>query len=156
MKFYIPGIILMLIITSCGPTYLFNKSQEIGKAQWTYDNIIGFEFNVQDTTKIYKLILELEHSTEFSNQNLYTKIHTHFPGGEKIEEVVSLELANKAGFWFGDCNSEYCTLEIPIQPGAFFNQAGDYRIEVEQFMREELVEGIRSVGFKIEETGEQR
>jgi gliding motility-associated lipoprotein GldH len=151
-----PMMFLLATLSSCGPNYVYEKQYDIEQAAWSYADSLQFDFEIRDTNTIYNLWLEVTHSTSFSNQNLYTQVHTAFPAGERITELLSLELSDKAGQWFGDCNSESCTLRIPIQQGAYFNQAGDYQITLEQHMRRNPVEGVYSIAFLLENTGKQR
>ncbi|HKK78928.1 MAG TPA: gliding motility lipoprotein GldH [Phaeodactylibacter sp.] len=151
-----PTAILLLALSACGPNYVYEKSYKIEDGAWAYADTLPFQFEIEDTNTIYNLWLEVDHSTDFGNQNLYTQIHTQFPSGQRLTELLSLELANKAGQWFGDCNSESCTLRIPIQQGAYFDQAGPYQITLEQYMRRNPVEGVGAITFRLEATGEQR
>lgn len=145
-----------LFLFSCGPGYEYEKHYEFQEENWAQGDTLDFTFTITDTLSIYNLYLEVEHSTGYGYQNLYTQIHTRFPSGERITELLSLELADKAGVWLGNCSSEYCRLKIPIQEGAYFNQAGEYTVTVEQYMRVNPAQGIRSIGFMLEDTGKQR
>lgn len=147
---------LSLILTSCGPNYIFDQSYDISNDAWAYADTLNFEVDIEDSLKIYNLYLELEHSTDFYFHNLYVQIHTTFPSGKRISEKVSLELANKAGAWFGDCNEDWCTLNIPIQTGAYFNALGKHTITLEQYSRKENLGGVKSLAFRIEDTGQSR
>lgn len=149
-------LIVLLFTLSCGPDYVLDKTYDIKQQQWTYADTLAFEVDITDSLKIYNLYLDIEHSTEFSNQNLYVMIHTEFPSGKRISEKVSLEMANKIGVWFGDCNSEWCDFRIPIQQGAFFNALGKHRFTIEQYTRIDSLPGIKSLSFKIEDTGTTR
>lgn len=145
-------LITSLLLTACGPNYLYEQDYDIPGGEWTYADPLEFNFEIDDTYSIYNLWLEIEHGTEYNFQNLYTKIHTQFPSGEALEESLSLELADKLGRWYGDCNSNTCTLMIPVQKGAFFDQPGQYQITLEQFMRQDPTRGIRRIGFIVERT----
>jgi len=145
------------MLSACGgPDYVLNETHELPDNHWSYEDSIRFDFTIADTLQLYDLVLELKHSTDYAYQNLYTKIHTHFPDGQRLSKPVSLELANAAGQWQGNCNDEICTTPIPIQTGAYFNQSGDYTIVVEQFMRENPVNGVQSLTLKVRDTGRQR
>jgi len=146
----------ILFFFSCGKNYHFEQEHSISNKEWTYNDSLNFKFNISDTSKIYNLVLEINHTTIYPFQNMYAEIFTAFPEGQRIRELLSLELANRAGAWFGDCGSENCTLEIPIQEGAFFNQAGDYTITMKQFMRIDPLKGIQNLTLKIEDTGKTR
>lgn len=145
-------IIFACLFTSCGPDYLYQQDYDIPANEWTYTDQLNFSFEIDDTYSIYNLWLEVEHSTDYSFQNLYTKVQTQFPSGEKLEEPLSIELADKLGRWYGDCSSNTCTLLVPIQRGAFFEEPGNYQITIEQFMRQDPIRGIRRVGFLVEKT----
>ncbi|GJM32030.1 MAG: hypothetical protein DHS20C18_10310 [Saprospiraceae bacterium] len=135
---------------------MFEEEAEIADHAWSYQDTINFAFEIKDTNRIYNLYLEVDHDMDFPFQNLYTQIYTRFPSGERIKEMVSLELADKTGLWIGDCNNNYCSLNIPIQQGAYFNAAGQYQITLEQFMRQDPLPGVRKLSFKIEDTGKTR
>ncbi|MDX1942382.1 MAG: gliding motility lipoprotein GldH [Saprospiraceae bacterium] len=147
---------LSFILLACGPKYVIDKTYDITNNEWTYADSLRFEFEIQDTLKLYDLILELKHSTDFGYQNLYTQIHTTFPDGMRLSKPVSLEIANPAGEWQGKCNSKSCAIEIPIQQGAYFNQIGAYSIVLEQYMRENPIKGVQSLTLKVQETGALR
>ena len=146
----------ILLLASCSGSYDFEKQYELQGEYWAQDDTLNFTFTIEDTLRIYNLYLEVEYNTSYSYQNLYTQIYTQFPSGQRIKELLSLELADKAGVWLGDCGKESCVLRIPIQEGAFFNQQGEHTVTVEQFMRVNPVRGIRSIGFMLEDTGQRR
>ncbi len=149
-------MLLAFLISACGPDYVYDKTYEMEQQSWSYADTLEFSFEVADTNTIYNLWLELGHSTSYKNQNLYTQIHTVFPSGQRITETLSLEMANKAGQWLGDCSGDICELRIPIQSGAYFDQSGTHRIIIAQHMRRNPVEGIRSISFRLEDTGQSR
>lgn len=142
-----------LFLISCGKNFIYEKSFPIQNGDWIYTDTLDFNFEIQDTTKIYNLYLDIEHSTDYNFQNLYINIYTQFPSDERIKEMLSIELAAKGGIWFGDCDSEKCYLEVPIQQNAFFDQMGNYIVTVEQYMRKNPLSGIHEISFKIEDTG---
>ena len=147
---------IVLLFLGCGPNYILDKQYEITNNDWMYSDTLDFGVTITDSLKIYNLYIELEHSMEFSKQNMYVMIHTQFPSGKRISEQLSLEMANKAGVWHGDCNSEWCKVSIPIQQGAYFDMVGDYLFTVEQYMRVDPLPGVKSIAFKIEETADSR
>lgn len=147
---------LLCLLYSCGPTYIYESTHEIPGEAWTYADSLQYDIEIEDTLKIYNLYLDVKHSKSFRYQNLYTRVNTRFPNGAHIKEVLSLELQHKSGIWLGDCNSDYCTLRIPIQEGAYFNASGKHTIFIEQFMREDPVSGVKSIRLSVEDTGQSR
>lgn len=153
---FILCLFFSLIFTSCGPNYIVDQSYDISNQTWTYADTLDFEIDVKDSLKIYNLYLDLEHTTDFYFHNMYVLIHTAFPSGKRISEQVSLEMANRAGAWFGDCNADWCTFSIPIQTGAYFNAVGKHTITLEQFTRKDSLQGVKRIAFKVEDTGQTR
>lgn len=148
--------ILVVFLAGCQNGVVFEKQYDLKDAAWTYADTLDFEFEIEDTLKIYNLYLDIAHSTEYGFENLYINIYTQFPTGERIKELVSLELADKGGIWLGDCDAESCELEVPIQENAFFNLPGKYKITLEQYMRKNPLEGIIRMGLKIKDTGQTK
>ena len=145
-----------ITLPSCSDNLVYEKEYEISDKVWIYSDTLNFDFEVEDTIALYSLSLEIEHSADYSFQNLYTKIYTKFPQGERIEEVLSLELADNIGNWVGNCSGEVCQLIIPIQENVYFNQNGHYQITMEQFMRTGTLTGIHSVGFLLKKAEKSR
>ena len=141
---------------SCGDSYLFEKTHAIEKGEWTYENTLDYTFEITDTTKIYNLLLEVEHSTDYAYQNCYFKIYTQFPSGEKTDQLLSIDLADGIGRWQGDCGSTSCTILLDIQKQAFFNALGSHTITLEQHMRKNPLKGIEQLAIKLEDTGLSR
>ncbi len=143
-------------LISCGENYLFEKTYEIEKGAWQYENTLDYAFEITDTTKVYNLLLEVEHSVEYAYQNCYFKIHTQFPSGEKTAQLLSIDLADGIGRWQGDCDSKSCRILLDIQKQAFFNALGTHTITLEQYMRKNPLKGIESLAIKLEDTGLSR
>jgi gliding motility-associated lipoprotein GldH len=158
MRFLVLSLCLAgsALISGCGPDYLYRKNFELPPSGWTYADTLDFPITIEDTTRLYNLDLELRHTREYPFENLYVQIHTNFPGGKRLSRRLSLELADDAGLWQGDCGRHSCKITIPLQQGAFFNVPGEYLFTLEQFMRRDSLPGLESIEFKVEDTGKSR
>jgi gliding motility-associated lipoprotein GldH len=145
-------ILAVSCLSACGPNYVYEQELIVPEAGWGYSDSLVAKFEVPDTNTIYNLHLLIEHTTYFSYQNFYVLVHTQFPDGQRLTEQLSLELAGKGGVWLGNCRGELCTLDIPIQEGAYFNQAGNYQVTVEQYSRRNPLPEIKSIRFALEAT----
>lgn len=144
--------VISVILASCGPHYTVKEYKEIKDGQWFYKDSLVYDFEISDTNKVYNLYLDVEHADTFGFENAYVILHTIFPNGKKLDQQLSLELANKTGIWNGECSSGKCKALIALQQGAFFNQEGKYKLTMEQFMRIDPVKGINKIGFLMEKT----
>ena len=145
-----------LLLGSCGPSYIFDQEVKISETGWTYNDSLQFEVQIEDTLRLYNLYLDLEHSTDYPNQNLYLMLHTEFPNGQREGKAVSVDMANKMGRWNGKCSSGECLLRVFLQEEAFFNTTGTYKFTVAQHMRIEPLPAIQSVGFRVEDSGKNK
>lgn len=146
------GLLLFLtgvLFTACQPRPVLNEKRTFPDRQWTNADTLDFEVAIQDTTQLYDLFLDVTHSPDFPNQNCYIKIYTRFPDGQRLGKLVSLELADKSGVWFGRCNKRSCRLAVPLQTRAYFNKPGDYLFTIEQYTRMDTLPGIQSLGMRI-------
>ena len=140
--------ILFTTIVGCDSAY-YSKSYSFGNRAWMYDDPRIFSFEIVDTSLIYDLILTVDHTDQFPYQNLYLKTLTKFPSDTIIEQSLSLELANEAGFWFGECQGAKCRLSIPIQSGVHFVESGSYNLDLEQYTRTDSLIGIKGIGLSV-------
>ena len=143
-------IMFTILHSSCsGDRVMYEEVHKIDNGQWVYGQHRDFNFNVTDTSQDYRLLLYLEYNTDYRWQNFYTEITTTFPDDSVRKDILSLELASKTGQWYGKCNSESCSLSIPLQDNVRFNEPGNYDISFDQYMREEDVYGITAIGLKL-------
>ncbi len=143
--------------SSCGrEKIIYEKKIDLPSQGWAHADTLDFPFQIVDTTKIYDLVLEITHTPDYAFQNLYVLLHTRFPTGERTKERVSLELADATGKWQGATTGAVVATPIAIQTNAYFNKIGDYALTAEQFMRSDTLENVKSVTFKIEDTGKKR
>ena len=128
---------------------MFEKKIGIPEGSWSYEQDLGFDFVIEDTSLRYDLTLEVAHAGDYGFQNLYVQFHTSYPSIETKTQMVSLELANKTGIWNGACSGNSCVVEIPLQTNATFEEAGKHSISIEQFMRKNPLRGVESMRLKI-------
>ena len=146
------SFLLALMLSACGPNYVYEHKTNFGNDTWTYQSVQKHTVEITDLKHLYNLIIGVKHSPEFAFQNLYIKIKTVFPNQETREQVLSLNLANSSGEWYGSCSGRTCTLDVPVQQNAIFEQPGKYHFIIEQYMRTEKIEGVKALSFKVEKT----
>ena len=150
MRNLLLGSVLLLGLTGCNnDKVIFKQVDVIQDARWAYGDVYDYNFEISDTGEVYRHLLNLEFSTEYNWENLYTQIGTTYPNDSTRTDVVSFEVVSNTGAWYGECNSRRCELNIPLQENVKFPEPGEYRIAFEQYMRQEVVEGIEGIGLKV-------
>lgn len=143
--------VIFFAMSSC-QTYFFDEKNEFKDGEWNFKTLVDFKFNIDDTTRVYNLFLEVNHSTEYSAQNFYSRVHVRFPDGQERKQQISVELADGRGEWIGKCSGKNCVRRIPFMPNAVFDRTGNYQLKFEQFSRTETLKGVKSMRLIIEKT----
>lgn len=125
------------------------SEEVIFENHWSYNEPLNFSFEVKDTESAYDLILEIEHDAEYGFQNFYTKFTTTYPDGNVVNDIVSMELADKFGQWKGKCSGESCNAEILLSGNTLFKNSETHQIQIEQYTRTPLLDGIRNIRFLL-------
>lgn len=148
-------MLVVVLLSSCGPKVIYENQIDIPE-KWAYKDSLVYEFEVSDTLQPYDITLDIKHDATFGYENLYIYAVTVFPEGRRSSNPVSLQLANSSGDWIGKCSSDRCQTDILIANTSYFKAVGKYKIIICQHSRQNLLEGIRSVGLKISESETQK
>lgn len=149
-RLYQISLLLLLALSWTGCQNIYDETLLLEQGAWTTDQKLEFEFDIDNTDQLYNLFLEVEHQTGFAYQNLYCWVQSYDPAGQLVQEqMASLELANKKGYWLGDCSAETCTRKIPFLVKTKFEATGRYKIVLQQYARVATVDAINSVRLFI-------
>lgn len=141
--------VLCLNLLSCGSVY--DETTVIENGVWTPENTIEFEFEIQDTSKLYDIFVEVNHKADYSFQNVYCLVETFELDTRIREDLCSLELADSKGNWKSqNCNDTDCDRKIPFIIRTQFNQEGRHKIIFKQHTRDISLEGINSLRLLVE------
>jgi gliding motility-associated lipoprotein GldH len=151
MRYFYLIIPILFFLASCGDkeNYIYQESKSINESGWIYADSLDFNFDIPDTSKIYGLILDVAHTTDYPFQNIYFNISTSFPSGKRLQQSLSSDLAEKSGQWHGKCSGKNCTASIFLQEKAKFNEVGKHRINIAQFSRDSVLVGIEELNLKL-------
>lgn len=149
MKLILYFFVSILFFTSCGPDFVINEEREILTASWRYEDLKSFDVSIDDISLSYNLHLLVTHSTDYDYENVYMKIHTHFPTKEKREEQITIRLSDKRGNWEGKCNASICKVKVFLLEGFKFPEVGDYQFSFEQFTRINELKGIEKLQLQL-------
>ncbi|MEM7101668.1 MAG: gliding motility lipoprotein GldH [Bacteroidota bacterium] len=145
--------ISVLIFSGCFESYYFKDEVVFFNDAWQQADLAEFEVAMTDTSRLYNLFVDLEHSTDYPYENVYVFIRTQTPAGAALQKRINIDMADKAGKWHGKCSSKSCKLRIKLQSNAYFDTPGNYSFAFEQYMRIDPLAGINKLTFLVEDTG---
>jgi gliding motility-associated lipoprotein GldH len=155
-KFILPILAIVLGLTACGPNYIYQSDKTVADSQWMYRDSVVFDFNIKDSSHLYNLYLNFDAQKDYATENVYVRLNTIFPSGQRLSTVRSFNIFDAQGKILGKTSGNSAKQHIMLQENTFFNELGQYRIVVEQFMRKDSLIGINAIGLDIEQLDLQK
>jgi len=154
------SISLMLVIfslQSCQSDRVYSNSIDIQDEKWAYNQVLEFEWNIEDTASLYRLLLVVDHDLSIPFQNIYVRCKTVYPDQTLISASdVSLELLQENGKPYGECSTgANCKLELLLQDKARFPQLGKYKLSIQQNSRVDPYIGLKKIGLQVFNLGQK-
>ncbi len=141
---------MLTMLNSCNQHVLMDENMAIYKEGWNLNQKADFEVNVEDTLGLYAFYINIRQQETYRFSNLYIFLHTTFPNGTLTHDTIECVLAHDDGRWLGKSSGSLISNQILLNPSLRFPLAGNYRFEIEQAMRESLLQGIEDIGIRIE------
>ena len=140
---------LMLVFTAC-TSESFNKRTVIPEAEWRQEDRVAFDVDINDTLSPYRFGIGLRHLENYHYSNLFVFLHTRMPNGNITHDTIECTLATPEGRWIGKSSGSMRDLLVPLNENLLFPLTGTYHFEIEQAMREPVLQGISDIGLYIE------
>lgn len=158
LKNFILILTFSLILFSCkDPNTLFEANQSIKNGEWFYENPLVFEFEIEDTTKSYTLYYNVRNEINYAYYNLFVTYYMHYPDGKKIDSLLmDITLFNpKTGEPYGEGTGGIREHQLPAFRNIKFSQKGKYKYVFKQYMRQNPLKGILSMGLRVAYTSSE-
>lgn len=155
LLFYSFLLLSSLSMTACDKALLFEENLKIADAEWHREEKARFLFNVEDTTSTYDFFLNVRHGGAYPYKNLYLFTETRSPNGLLAIDTAQMIFADQAGRWMGKGIGGIYDYQFKFKGGVEFPESGEYVVEIEQGMRDEVVPQLTDIGIRIEKRIEQ-
>ena len=142
--------LLLVVFSACDKNKVFEDYKSIPNAVWHQDSLVQFTVPVTDTANYHNLYLNIRNQVSYPYSNLWLFIEIVNPVGEAVKDTFEVALAEPSGRWLGDGFSGLKTLQSVYRRSVYFPVSGDYKINIQQGMREENLKGISDIGFRVE------
>lgn len=153
MKYTFLSLLLgmfLICLNSCDNNLVFEKYKPIQNAKWHKDSVIVFKFPVTDTINQKNLLVDIRNEINYNYSNLWLFIEMVAPDGNTEKDTFGLTLANPAGKWLGEGFGKKRTQQVIYKRNMSFPISGEYIVKIQHGMRDEILEGISDVGFRVE------
>lgn len=149
-------ILLMFFLASCDSNRVFEDNTDIPEYSWDVKNKLSFDVNIEDTTQLHNLYVNVRHASHYPYANLYMFIVIKFPNGKLAKDTLECVFADADGQWKGDGAGDIWDNQILWKPNVKFPITGKYTFEYEHAMRTEQVPFIMDVGLRVEKAEKKK
>lgn len=144
-------VALALLLTSCDGTVYYSEYADIDESGWKVADSARFDLQVDDTTHLFDLLVEVRNGVDYAYSNLFLFVNTTFPDGSISCDTMELPLADPSGAWLGKHSGRYVDSRYRLrgQP-VRFPMKGNYHFAITNGMRDNAVKDIVHVGLRVE------
>jgi len=139
-------------LSACDSAKVFERNINIHNNQWHQLEIVEFEVAISDTSHFYNFFINVRNNVDYAYSNLYVFMNTILPSSTLVRDTIEIMLAEPGGKWLGSGWGNHREIYMPIGIGMKFPEAGTYKFELEQGMRQEILENITHIGIRIEKS----
>ena len=147
------GSILLLLLTSCNKTAIYEKYQPVKDYVWQLQDAKSFQLDIKEAGKRYNLYISVRHSDEYLHSNLWVQLQTRKPGNKIESQRFALTLAEQDGRWLGATLGSIYDSRFLVIKDLLIPEKGLYNFVLQHDMRQDVVVGIMDVGIRVEEVG---
>jgi gliding motility-associated lipoprotein GldH len=146
-------LLLALTIFSCDPNRVYEDYIDYKDRSWKINQPATFDFQISDTSKKYNLLMEVRNSLDYPYSRLFVNYSLKASDSASLsKEMIAVNLFDqKTGKPFGTSGlGDIYDHQFSVLKNYSFTKAGTYRMSFQQFMRQDTIPGILSVGFRLE------
>jgi gliding motility-associated lipoprotein GldH len=153
MKHFLSYFLIFLLlagIASCDRKRVFESYKELDKKGWNKDSVVVFNVPLKDTLKNHNLFVNIRNKGTYPYSNIYLFMSIGSPDGSVRTDTVEFTLAEPSGRWKGSGIGGLHDNQILYKNSVYFPHKGIYKFQIKQGMRDNVLQGIRDVGIRIE------
>ncbi|NQU85004.1 MAG: gliding motility lipoprotein GldH [Mariniphaga sp.] len=143
-------ICAICLFSACENNRVFESYGSISGNGWHKDSVLNYNFNIKDSALNYNLYFNLRNTVDYPYSNIWLFVSIDPQHGNAITDTVEFILAGPGGRWFGRGHGKYRDNKLIYQNNVFFPDTGIYRFNVQQGMRDNVLEGINDFGIRVE------
>lgn len=143
--------LLMVALFGCAKVELFEKVVFTPKQQWSNSFQPVIEFDIQDTTSMYRLYFTIRHADAYAYNNIWIKLHSKLPGDSiERQDRYEIPLATEKRWLGSGMGDVYDHRVFLYKDPVKFTKKGLYTLRLEHDMRVDPLEYVFNVGIRIE------
>jgi gliding motility-associated lipoprotein GldH len=147
---YLILLTVLILVASCNLDKIFEKKESIQGGKWDKKQVVSFDINVKDTINGYDIFFTIRNNNDYRYKNLFLFVNTISPNGFNKLDTIELTLADDRGKWLGHGIGGINTIEKTYKQNVRFPVSGNYKVDLVQGMRNDILEGLMDVCIRVE------
>lgn len=145
-------VFVLLILSACDSSRVYEENVSIPEGEWNQDQAVEFNFNIEDTLSFHNLYLNIRNTGKYPYSNIFLFVNTLLPDGRRGRDTVEVILAEQDGKWKGSGIGDIWDNRTLFKKDFKFPVAGEYKIQLIQAMRINVLPEIVDAGIRIEKS----
>lgn len=150
MRNYLFILLLAVFVMACDSKRYFEDNKSIEPTGWDYNNRLSFEVPVDNPAQAYNIYINTRVKNTFKYSNVFFLLHQYNVDKTTSTERFEITLTDDMGRFTGDGLGDIYSYQQLVKQQVKFNEAGVYRFELEQNMRDDTLMHVVSAGIRIE------
>jgi gliding motility-associated lipoprotein GldH len=145
-------LIIAWLALSCDTNAVYKEYTDIEDGKWYIKNTPSFTFEIEDASIPYNIYYNLRNSLSYGYYNLYLTRYLRDANGKEIESRLDelLLMDPKTGKPSGDGLGDIFDHKFLMKRNYRFPKPGKYTMQIRQYMRQDPLLNILSVGITVE------
>ena len=139
-------------LSSCDDQRVFEENRELKSTNWFIDSVQTFTVKVEEINKPYNVLLNLRNSSSYPYYNLFLRYYLLDSTKKELksQQLELLLMDPTTGKPTGDGLGDIYAHEFSLLKNYTFPKAGTYTVTLKQYMRQDPLPEIHSIGIRLE------
>lgn len=147
-------LFITLVFAGCGKDDVYKRRHTFPQSVWNRieegKSVFFEDVKIKNIDDPYHIYVSFRYTPQVNVDRMQFIMRITSPSGTEKETIHSFPLKNREGKFIGEEVGEYFEIEERCKVFQFFNEPGDYKIEILNFMHKYTVSGMISMGLRIE------
>jgi gliding motility-associated lipoprotein GldH len=142
-------VCILFVLLACRNKFEYSEYQDIRGGVWDMQKAGIFEFEIEDTAKVYNVHVNLRHGGNYPYSNIWIMLHIIAPDGSIQKKRMEYTLAYPEGAWTGSGLGDIIDNRFVLEHKKKFGLRGKYKYMIYQDMRMNKLPGVYQVGLDL-------
>lgn len=146
----------VISLWACSSETVFKDNADLPDGKWYIKNVPSFTFEIEDASLTYNLYYNVRNNISYPYYNLYLSRYLYNSQGKvinsKLDELILADAST--GKPFGSGLGDICDHKVLAISKYKFPAKGKYTFKIAQYMRQNPLPDVLSVGVSIERATE--